>query len=158
MKGSIRDLGVILIFSTVFIVCALMVAVFYFNLKSAITPNVDPTNATGPLFQRGDQVIGNFVNLGAVVIILMGVAAIVLAFFIPSHPIFLPITFIVWIFYTLLAVGFSNMLWEFINSSVVIGVANQYPIMVYIIRYLPHIISVIGAIIMIVMYSKRGID
>jgi hypothetical protein len=134
-------------------------AVFYTNFKSAIqTSGIDQFNATAPIFQKADSVINSMVNMPSMLILLMGISAIILAFFIPSHPIFLPVSLIFWIMYVFLAVAFADLLWAFINVSLVSPTANNFPIIVWLIQYLPHVIAAFGALIMIVMYSKRPIQ
>ncbi|MEM5854216.1 MAG: hypothetical protein QW228_07665, partial [Candidatus Aenigmatarchaeota archaeon] len=60
------------------------------------------------------------------------------------------------IIYIVLSVAFTNILWDFISSSAIIGIANQYPLVVSVIRYFPFILAVFGFILIIVMYSKSG--
>jgi hypothetical protein len=159
MKGSVRDTGVILLVFAILVMVTMTEAVFYNNFKTAIqTSGIDQFNATAPIFQRADNVINSMVNMPAMLILLMGISAIVLAFFIPSHPIFLPLSFIFWIMYVFLAVAFANLLWMFINISLISPTANNFPLIVWLIQYLPHVIAIFGAIIMIVMYSKRPIQ
>jgi hypothetical protein len=156
MKGSIQDLGTLIFIVTIFVTSSIFGAVLYFNLKSTIQP-IDTANVTGKIFQSGDTIFSTWINSLGFIIICIGIGAVILSFFIPTHPIFLPVSIIMYVMYIILAVGFSNLLWEFLNTPGIVTTANQYPLMVYIVQYLPHIIAFIGFMIMLVMYSKRGI-
>ena len=88
------------------------------------------------------------------VTIMVGVAAMILAYFVPTHPIFLPISFVFWIFYSYASMFISNFMWEFINFAPFASIMNEYPLTVSFIRNLPLVISVMGFFILFILYAK----
>jgi hypothetical protein len=155
MKGSILDLAGIIFLLTGMVIGGFLVFKFYTEFKEKYI-QMELTEGEQKIIEKGETVYK--VLLGAIpfIIIGSGIGAIVLAFLIPAHPVFLPISIVALGMFVLLSVAFSNILWEFLNSLVIIDIANRFPLLVSIVQYFPYIIGVIGAILIIVMYSKSG--
>jgi len=156
-KGSILDLAGIIFLVCAFIISGFIVTKFYFTFKETYLNTTNPTQVEQEILSKGETVSN--VILGAIpfIIIASGIGAIVLAFLIPSHPVFLPISLIALIIFVVLSTAFSNFLWEFLNATPIVSIANQYPIIASIVKYLPYIIAIFGFILIIVMYSKSGV-
>lgn len=155
-KGSILDLGIIIFVLVVLVISSFLSAKFYTEFKTKFKA-MFPDETASAIFEKGDVAMGIWINLIPFLYFSCGLGAIVLAFFIPAHPIFMPISIIALVIFIIMSVAFTNVLWEFINSPLIIGIANQYPLVVSVIRYSPFIISVFGFLVIVVMYSKSGI-
>jgi hypothetical protein len=155
MRGSILDLAGIIFLLTGMVIGGFLAFKFYIAFQEKYN-QMQLSEAEQKILQKGETVYK--VLLGAIpfIIISSGIGAVVLAFLIPAHPVFLPISIIALGMFVLLSVVFSNILWEFLNSVVIIDIANKFPLLVSIVQYLPYIIGVIGTILIIVMYSKSG--
>jgi len=154
-KGSILDLAGIL-----FLVCGLIIGGFLsFKFYSAFKEKYSqmPMSETEQkILDKGTTSYNVLLGSIPFIIIGSGIGSIVLAFLIPSHPIFLPISIIALAIFTVLSTVFSNFLWEFLNAQPIVTIANQYPLIASIVQYLPYIITVFGIVLIIVMYSKSG--
>lgn len=92
-----------------------------------------------------------FVTLGA------ALAALVLAFFIPTHPVFLPISLILFGISVVLGAVFSNVLYEFINYSAFSTILAANPLIANIVEKLPYLLAILGLLIIIATYARpRG--
>lgn len=157
-KGSIHDLALLMVIFTFFVISGFLSALIYENLKTGIIASANPDANTTAILNRGTVVQSTFLNAIPFMIIGVGVAAIVAAFFIPSHPAMVPISIIMLSIYTVLSTIFSNVVWEFLNVAEIVPFANSYPLIVALTTKLPYVITVIGAIVIIVQGSKAGND
>jgi len=153
MKGSILDLAGILFLVTGFVIGGFLSYKFYLAFKESYVP-INQEEQT--IMSKGETIYNILLNSIPFIVIGSGVGAIVLAFLIPSHPVFLPISIILLAFFVILSVVFSNFLWEFLNAQQIIVMANKFPLVASIVQYLPYIIVVFGIVLIIVMYSKSG--
>lgn len=154
MKGSILDLTVII----AIMVGAVILGLIYFKLYNGFSDiflTMFPTDTVQQhIWSAGNNAMATFMNMIPFLIIGSGIAVIVLAFLIPAHPIFVPLSIIVWIIYIVIAIIFSNFVWAFVNNADLIAIANQYPLVLMIVQNFPIIIAVFGMVIIIVMYAK----
>ena len=138
------------------VISSFLILKFYSAFKEKYL-SLNPNEEEISIIQKGQTLANIFVNAIPFAILTSGIGAIILAFLIPSHPIFLPVSIIMLTIFIVLSTIFSNFLWEFLNASPLVSIANQYPLVVNIVRYLPYIIGIIGTILIIVMYSKSGV-
>jgi hypothetical protein len=155
MKGSILDLAGIILLLAGMVIGGFLVFKFYTAFEEKYS-EMPLSETEQKILQKGETFYNVLIGAIPFVIIGSGIGAIVLAFLIPAHPIFLPISIIALGMFVFLSVVFSNILWEFLNSAVIIDIANKFPLLVSVVQYMPYIIGVIGTILIIVMYSKSG--
>lgn len=155
-KGSILDLAGIIFLVCGMIVSGFIITKFYFSFKEAYLNTTNPTQTEKEILSKGETVSKVFLGAIPFIVIGSGIGAIVLAFLIPSHPVFLPISIIALIIFVILSTAFSNFLWEFLNATPIVSIANQYPLIASIVQYLPYIIAIFGFVLIVVMYSKSG--
>ena len=155
MKGSILDLAGILFLTCALIIVGFLATKIYISFKEKYA-EIGASEVEEKILEKGDVVYDVLLSSIPIIIIGSGVGAIILAFLIPSHPVFLPISLIVLGIFVLLSTVFSNFLWEFLNHAYIVSLADQFPLVVNIVKYLPYIIAVFGFLLVIVMYSKSG--
>jgi hypothetical protein len=154
-KGSILDLAGILFLVFVLIISGFLSFKFYLTFKEKYSQMpLSPAEQT--ILDKGTASYNVLLASIPFIIIGSGIGAIVLAFLIPSHPIFLPISILALALFVILSTAFSNFLWEFLNAQQIVTIANQFPLIAGIIQYLPYIIAIFGFVLIIVMYSKSG--
>lgn len=163
-RGRIQDLGFAL-----FLLVAL-VFVGFFSLKISNDFNqqynntVNNSNAsTFPISSNETSILNNsnaairvYVGAIPVIYILTLLAAVITSYFIKTNPAFLPISLIIWLFFILESTIFSNILYEFLSNSLISPFANQFPLIVAIVRNNPVLIAVFGALLMIALYFRGG--
>jgi len=150
LKGSMLDLIFIMVFVIAVVIGGIISAKVYFSIADKLKEN----NMSVEILDEGGKAINNFLNAVPIIILAMGVGAIILAFLIPSHPAFAPISFILLVLYMTISMTFSNVLYRFLSSESIVSVANQYPLLATIATNLHWIIGTIGFILIVVMYSK----
>jgi len=87
----------------------------------------------------------------------LGISAIILAFLIPSHPVFFPLSIILLSVFILLSTMFKDVIYAFLTSDPFFSIANNYPTLGFIIDNLPYFIAIFGFILIIVMYSRTKV-
>ncbi len=149
-KGSIIDIltavVMLLVISVIFILITYIWTQFSGTAFFKTAPSV--TNSINTSFSILDD--------GIVVFFFMTVfSAILLAFFVQSHPVFAIIPIIFLIPLTIIADVFSNLWQSIISNSFLATVGNTYFLYVStLMKYLPITVLVFSVILMIVMYSK----
>jgi len=108
-----------------------------------------------------DVISNNFPSVfdGAILVILIGlwIFALVSAYFIDSHPLFLILSVILLIFVLIASAIITNAGQEILDDSVFSSVTGSFPITTWIISHLLIVILVIGFSIVAVLYGKsRG--
>jgi ABC-type bacteriocin/lantibiotic exporter with double-glycine peptidase domain len=154
-KGSILDLAGVLLIVVGLVIGGFLAFKFYSEFKEKYS-QMPLSTTEQTILNKGTAVYNVLLNSIPFIVIGSGIGAIILAFLIPSHPIFLPVSILALAIFIILSVVFSNFVWEFLNSQQIVGMANQYPLLVNVVQYLPYIIAVFGIVLIIVMYSKSG--
>jgi hypothetical protein len=156
-KGSIYDLGGILVLLLALVISGFLAETFI-NSFAAEAANAtiglpNSTNATGAITDAHTavQTINGFIPM---IVFFAALGAAIMAWFVPTHPIFFPISIILFAIFILLSTMFSNILWQFMTSANILPVAQNYNLIVQLIQNLPTLITVAGVIIIVFMYSK----
>jgi len=87
----------------------------------------------------------------------LGISAIILAFLIPAHPIFFPLSIILLSIFVLLSTMFKDLIYTFLTSDPFFTIANNYTLLGFIVTNLPYFIAIFGFILIIVMYSRKKV-
>jgi len=156
MRGSILDLFFWLIIAAVGIISVLTTAYLFsaYSTQYTLSRGADITGNETAILASGQTAINNLVNGFALVLFLAGVAMLVLAYYIPTQPLFLPLGIVLLAIAVLVAALFSNILWQFVNEPHIVTAANNYPVLVNIVHYLPLIALGFGALLIVIMYGR----
>jgi hypothetical protein len=156
-RGSIMDVLAIIL------VLAVGISSFYVAtiVTKGFTDAVNQTSTGQSYFYNQSYISSkgnaafNAMNLMIPILVMMaGVAGIVFAFLIPSHPIFLPLSIFALLFLIVVASVFSDTLTQFTHSAGIVATANAYSLNEAVIANLPFIVAIFGFIIIVVMYSR----
>ena len=162
MKGSVLDtIGMAVIFFTAIIALFLSHTIYQ---EFRVGYNNSIGNMTGESVSVGEELMMEHTTnsldilIAAIpfVTIAAGAAAIVLAFLIPSHPIFLIFSLLALAISVTLGAVFSNVLWQFVNESIFADLIAANPLISQMIQNFPFIMAVIGGLIIIANYSRPG--
>ena len=152
MKGTVSDLLVIML--TAIILVTTLSIIYFVGTKTKEVFQQSGFETT--YIEKSTGGLGILVNGIPFITIILGIVAIVLAFQIPAHPIFAPVSFFILALYVILSTFFSNIFYNLSNNTILTPVFNEFPLVAYLFQYLPYIIAIIGIIIIIVQYSKVG--
>jgi hypothetical protein len=159
-KGSLADLGLLIVFAVVLVFSFFIISNMYSSFKTSYIQSVNDSgmydSTQEKIMASGTKVTDTFINMTPFVILFIGIGAIILAFMIPVHPVFMPLSVFVLAVYIFLAAIFSNVLYAFITSDTMLPITNSHYIIAQLTTWLPHIIAIIGAVLIIVMYGQRG--
>ena len=147
------DLGGVIFVLMVLVISGFLVAKVYTGFKTQFEETVNDSTSV-QIVEKGSAVADVLLKAIPFIVIGIGISAIILAFMIPSHPAFMPISIIALLIFVLLSTIFSNVLYNFLLGDEIVGLANSYPLVVNMVKYLPYIITVFGFVLIIVMYSR----
>ena len=123
-------------------------------LSKIVTANNTTQVLNQSILVKGQGTIETFDLTFAIVLIGIGIALLVTAFFIDQHPIFLPLNIIVFIIVIFVAANISNAFITFAETPAIIDTANKYGNVIYIYQHLPTILMFMMALAMIVGFAK----
>ena len=104
-----------------------------------------------------DEVNQMFLNWDVMFIVIFGfgvLAAVITAFFIDTHPVFMIVTIILMILFTVFGAYLNNVYEEFRTSSDIRTEANQFPLITFFFDHLPKFMVIAIALVSIVTYSR----
>lgn len=157
-RGSLFDVLVIMVLLLAFTMIALTLQMVNVRVTTALNSTFHAgsynTTASDQILTSSVQASNTFTGTIPFVVFCMGLLVFVLAFQIPSNPIFLPFALLALAIYIVLATIFSNVLWAFLNDSALIALANGQPLLVNLVRYLPVIVGVLGFGTILAMNAK----
>jgi hypothetical protein len=151
-KGTILDLPVIVI-----MLFALGVSIFFgykllLEFISGTEGYLNPSNIA--LLERGKTAMQVF-NYGFLFITVgFGIGAIIGAFMLDTHPIFLPFSIMMFIIFLFITAQFTNVFYEIASLVEFTAVTDAFPVIVTVFKNLPLILAVFGVIMLIVMFGK----
>jgi hypothetical protein len=159
-RGTIADVFGVLIIGTVAISTFFVAAVVWQEFRGGLNSTL---NTTGQLSQQENQIYtsgtntqNTLINLIPFLIVGSGLATVVLAWLIPTHPIFMPLSIIVGAVFVWLSTAFANIWNEFLTAPSIVTYSNNFPLIASITQYLPWIVTAIVILIMVVQYSQAG--
>lgn len=147
-KGSVTDIIFISIFLTVF---GVVVIFSYYILNQFIGIGLNDTilNNTGnglKLFNYGFLVL-TFAS---------GVASIIGAFMLDSHPVFFVIFTFIFLVFLVISVVLSNVFDEIITQTQLVGSASVFDKIVLVLRNLPLVVTVWFVLVTLALYGKMS--
>ena len=154
MKG-ISDAIYLFIFFIAFALAIIFSGYFTSKVFPYVNQTLNNTN-TSALLQSGEDFVNNLDYVFAIVFIGAGIVAVILSFFVESHPVFFIFAFILAIILVFVGTYLRDWFLSIISNSELSSVANRFPITTTIMQYYPLAILVIILIIAFVMYAKGG--
>lgn len=157
-KGSVLDLFFVILIAFVFSISVLIAWTVADEVQTGIDEAVNNTDVASTwntsYMDYGKSGLDIFNNMFLFIIIGLGLAVGVTAFFIPTHPAFFIITLIVFIISLTVAGIFSNVYTELASTSAFVSIGNEYSLITQAMQNLPIILLVIGVILLVVLYGK----
>ena len=150
--GSITDI----LIAAVMLLIVSIVILFVVYLWTQISANALFQSASAKPIVTSVNIAYSFLSDALVLIFFMSCfAAILLAYFVPSHPVFIIVAIALLIPLMLVADVFANVWQQIISTSSLTVVGNTYFVYVTLLfKFLPFITLAISGILMIMMYSK----
>lgn len=102
---------------------------------------------------KGDYV-ALFDGLFVTIIVLLWLVAVVLAFQIPTHPVFFFLSIFVYVFLIIVCALFGNAFYDFATASEVVSYVNDFTIIPFVLNNFVRVMLVIGFSIGLIMYSR----
>jgi len=159
-KGSILDIMYVAAIAIPAIIATLAIG-YMFNVgyDAVITDwNSTSTVAGNALTNAETAINGVLVNVLPFIPIFMAIGALLLAYFIPTHPIFFPISLLVGTLTVLFSFYFSNIINEFFTvGGALTSYINNYSLVITVGQNLPTFAVVFVGLMMIIMYSRRDV-
>jgi hypothetical protein len=150
---SVVDLAGILVITTAIIFTFFISFYIYTQISEKLAEVIDTPEAQ-EILEKGQKTQDIFVSSIPFIFFSLGIAAIILAFLIPSHPVFFPLSIIVLAVFVVLSVMFKDVIYTFLTTEPFFSIANNYPMLGFIVNNLPYLIAIFGFILIIVMYSR----
>ena len=85
-KGSILDLGAILLILTLFVTTGIISAKIYSNFKSNVEANFNNTATEQTILEKGEKAQSVWLNSIPFILVISNIGMIIFAFLIPAHP------------------------------------------------------------------------
>lgn len=150
--GSITDI----LIAAVMLLIVSIVILFVVYLWTQISANALFQSASAKPIVTSVNIAYSFLSDALVLMFFMSCfAAILLAYFVPSHPVFIIVAIALLIPLMLVADVFANVWQQIISTSSLTVVGNTYFVYVTLLfKFLPFITLAISGILMIMMYSK----
>ena len=156
MKGSVLDLffiiPLIFVIAIIVILSAYTLDVFdqHFDKERPEAFNTTITNTKTAL--------GTFDYMYVFILVGLSAAVMVGAFLVRTHPIFFIFSFFMLAILIIVSAVFSDIFGQIIQTSTLVSTANQYPLIVLTMKYLPKVVLGIGTLLAIVLYAKGGVQ
>ena len=156
-KGSVLDIIQILIILFAFSVFTIIAYTVYDSWKSG-TDGVIDSAVANKTEAYGTTALLRMDNIFTFLLAGLGIATVVGAFMIRTHPVFFIASFLILIITILIAAILANTYTEIATDSKLSTAASQYTVIPYIMNNLPYVITILGLLIIIALYAKlKGI-
>lgn len=90
------------------------------------------------------------------IVIMLGMSTVISAFFIKTHPVFFPVSLILFLIVLMISGPLTNAFIGVAQDDRIIATSNQFPITLQTLGNIPYIILGLGAMILIGLYAKPG--
>jgi hypothetical protein len=160
-KGTILDIIPMLVVLTALVFTLWIFGLTYSQIQIGFvnaTNNtvLNPPAAYYEALQAPTDAVSTAIDFIPLLLIGQLVVALILAFLIPTSPIFLPLGILMLAVMVVESALVSNVLWDFINLSTFAAITNAHPVVVAIIQYLPYITAIYGGLLLIITYGSKG--
>lgn len=156
-RGTMLDILYAAAMAVPIIIISLLIVFMFNQAYDAAMPTMNASSPTaGNILTTASSALDVVLAIVPIIPIFMGIAAVVLAYFIPSHPIFLPSSILISVLTVFFSFYFSNILYEFFTvGGALTTFINNYAAIVLIGQNLPTFAVVFSVIQLIVMYTRR---
>lgn len=151
----------VIFLSVIFVAVAISFIITFFlygQLTTALRPVINPTNSTndtiGAVNTATNTAFLTYGNLLVLVFFGIGIAAIASAFFVETEPIFFIVSIFFLMIEILVSVIMHNVFFTIAQQSLLVGVTQQFPMLITIFQYYPEIVFVTALGVVIALYSK----
>ena len=151
-KGTVTDI----LIAMVMLLIVSIVILFVVYIWSQITGNGIFQSATAKPIVSSVNTSFSFLSDAIVVMFFMSCfGAILLAYFVPSHPVFMVVAIAILIPLILVADVFANVWQQLVSTSFLAVVSNTYfPLVTMLFKFLPFISLAVSILLIVLMYSK----
>lgn len=153
MKGTVADLMgivvVVLILSLTIIIAGKVIGEI-----STEWDEIAPDTVSKEIMEQGKATINTFDYLFLFAFMGLGLASVIGASLIDTHPIFFVFSILLLVIIIFVGAQITNVFNEVITTTEMAAIANSFPIMVGLMRNLPLIMLMFGSLISIVLYGK----
>jgi hypothetical protein len=153
---SIVDLAGMLVITIAIIFIFFITSVLLKEISSKLNELVDMSEVQN-ITSQGGKAMDIFISSIPFIFFGLGISAIILAFLIPSHPVFFPFSIILLSIFILLSTIFKDIIYAFLTTEPFFSIANNYPMLGFIVTNLHYLIAIFGFILIIVMYSRTKV-
>ena len=158
-KGSAVDLFYIVIGFFVVVIVGILVSAVVTRFNTQFQAIVAPTVISADAYNAGNDLANTMPSTlnGALLFLFFGacIVALILASLTPMHPIFFFAFLLELILLIIFSGGIANAFQAFIETPSLATEHGQYSVLIFLFRYLPFIIGVVGFVLAAVMYKVR---
>ena len=151
-KGNILDIALLTVFLFAFAFIVLLSHVILDEFETAVAG----TDVNTTYIDQGQAAVGMFDAMFIFVTIFLGIAVMISAFFIRTHPIVFVLSFILLMIFTVISSFFTNTFIEIVDIEPFATAVNSFPAMLNVMQNLPLIMTIIGVMVVIALYAKGG--
>lgn len=152
MKGSMLDIIIAGIALTALAIGILVASTVMTSVQTSLNPMMPAISQD--VLTQGVNAVNTF-NYGFVIIMFgMGIAGVIFAWLVPTHPIFVILSIIMLLISVVILPIFSNAFETFSTNPSMSSATANFPVMTYFMNNLPLIEVIFGALTMIVMYTR----
>lgn len=154
MRGNVEDIILI----GAFVVMLGFSAIFSYLYLDTLSnvPQFANNTIIAENFTQGKQAIVYLGNASLFIVIMLGIASAIGAFYTDTHPIFFVFSILSFGIGIFILTLFADIFLRLAASNELILVANEFSVLIVTIQNLPILGVVIGAIILLALYAKRG--
>ena len=151
-KGTATDI----IIAMVILLILSIVVIFVVYIWTDISANAVFQSSSAKPIVTDVNTSFSFLSDALVVMFFMSCfGAILLAYFVPSHPVFMVVAIAILIPLILVADVFANVWQQLVSTSFLAVVANTYfPLVTMLFKFLPFISLAVSILLIVLMYSK----
>ena len=153
MRGTVED--IILIGAFVLILgFSVMVSHLYLDAVENVTQFQENSNISTNI-QQGKEAIVILGNSALFIVIMLGLASVVGAYYTETHPVFFVFSILLFGIGIFILTLFGDLFLTMAASDELILVANEFSVMIVTIQNLPVLGVLIGTLIILALYIKR---
>jgi hypothetical protein len=156
MKGFIGDIFIILaVILAFFILAVLGNAVL---TQASQNSALNQTTESNSMLLMGINTVRGFDMLLIIITFFMFLGSVMAAFMVRSHPVFFIVMIIVQLIAILVSSVIANVAFSFATNPAVSTYAENFPLSLTLLSFLPHVSLVFSAIISIVMLARPSVS
>lgn len=157
-KGNVTDILTIIIYLFLIFVAFFLTYFMFHRFTSSLSSSLN-TPITTNILATGDKALASFNYLFVMVFVLMVIFLLVSAYFIRVHPLFIIPSILLFLFIIFISIGFSRVHRQiFIDNDLFSPENEQFEASMFIINHLPIIMTLVGGLVMVVLFAKPNAE